>query len=263
MSPAWSTELADRLREALAGRDVVEKPMFGSLCFMVDGAMLVCAGRGAMLARLSEDDRDTAIAAGHNLGWKLAWVARGWAGEGLLSSYEEERRSIGEYRARRSLQRGGPPKPDPLGEDLGMRYASSVVASDSGGRASHAWVTADGRRRSTLDLFDGRFTLLTGRDAAAWQAAGELEQAAADLDAATTLRASHSDEPDDRLAELELLVAEVAAARDRPDEAMAAATRALARSREPTAMKERLRLNPRLQAMQADPRWHRLLSARP
>jgi TfoX/Sxy family transcriptional regulator of competence genes len=64
MSPAWSTELADRLREALAERDVVEKPMFGSLCFMVDGAMLVCASRGAMLARLSEGDRDAAIAAG-------------------------------------------------------------------------------------------------------------------------------------------------------------------------------------------------------
>ncbi len=64
MSPAWSSELADRLRERLAGRDVVERPMFGSLCFLVDGAMLVCAGRGAMLARLSEDDREAALAAG-------------------------------------------------------------------------------------------------------------------------------------------------------------------------------------------------------
>ncbi len=64
MSPAWSAELADRIRERLAGRDVVEKAMFGSLCFMVDGAMLVCAGRGAMLARLSEHDREAALAAG-------------------------------------------------------------------------------------------------------------------------------------------------------------------------------------------------------
>jgi hypothetical protein len=31
---------------------------------MVDGAMLVCASRGAMLARLSEDDRDAALADG-------------------------------------------------------------------------------------------------------------------------------------------------------------------------------------------------------
>jgi hypothetical protein len=116
---------------------------------------------------------NTAIAAGHNLGWKLAWVARGWAGPGLLDSYEDERRSPGEYRARRSLRMGGPPEPDPLGADLGVRYASAVVAPDEGRRAPHAWVTVDGRRRSTLDLFDGRLTLLTGRDTAAWRAAAD------------------------------------------------------------------------------------------
>ena len=116
---------------------------------------------------------NTAIAAGHNLGWKLAWVARGWAGPELLDSYELERRTPGEYRARRSLRMGGPPEPDPLGEDLGVRYASSVVAADAGERAPHAWVTVDGRRRSTLDLFDGRLTLLVGRDAAAWRAAAD------------------------------------------------------------------------------------------
>ncbi len=116
---------------------------------------------------------NTAIAAGHNLGWKLAWVARGWAGPALLDSYEDERRPAGEYRARRSLQRGGPPEPDPLGVDLGVQYASSVVAPDAGARAPHAWVTVDGRRRSTIDLFDGRLTLLAGRDAAAWRAAAD------------------------------------------------------------------------------------------
>jgi len=116
---------------------------------------------------------NTAIAAGHNLGWKLAWVARGWAGPELLDSYELERRTPGEYRARRSLRMGGPPEPDPLGEDLGVRYASSVVAADAGERAPHAWVTVDGRRRSTLDLFDGRLTLLVGRGADAWRAAAD------------------------------------------------------------------------------------------
>jgi 2-polyprenyl-6-methoxyphenol hydroxylase-like FAD-dependent oxidoreductase len=116
---------------------------------------------------------NTAIAGGHNLGWKLAWVARGWAGPDLLDSYEAERRPVGEYRARRSLQRGGPPEPDPLGEDLGLRYASSVVAAGAGERARHAWVTVDGHRRSTLDLFDGRLTLLTGQHAPAWRAAAD------------------------------------------------------------------------------------------
>ena len=121
---------------------------------------------------------NTAIAAGHNLGWKLAWVARGRAGAALLDSYTEERRPVGEYRARRSLQMGGPPEVDPLGADLGVRYASSVLAETAGdpqpgGRAPHAWVTVDGRRRSTLDLFDGRLTLLVGRRGAAWRAAAD------------------------------------------------------------------------------------------
>src|SRR5205823_173448 len=96
---------------------------------------------------------NTAIAAGTTW-WKLAWVARGWAGPGLLDSYEAERRPAGEYRARRSPRMGGPPEPDPLGEDLGVRYASSVVAPDAGRRAPHACVRVDRRRRSTLDLFD-------------------------------------------------------------------------------------------------------------
>ena len=116
---------------------------------------------------------NTAIQSAHNLGWKLAWVAHGWAGDALLDSYHAERQPAGERNARRSLQRGGPPEPDPLGVDLDVRYASSVVAPDEGRRAPHAWVTVDGRRRSTLDLFDGRLTLLTGSDAAAWRAAAD------------------------------------------------------------------------------------------
>lgn len=116
---------------------------------------------------------NTAVAGAHNLGWKLAWVARGWAGPALLSSYEDERRAPAEYRMRRGLRMGGPPEPDPLGVDLGVRYTSSVLAADAGARAPHAWVTVDGRRRSTIDLFDGRLTLLTGRDAPVWRAAAQ------------------------------------------------------------------------------------------
>jgi putative polyketide hydroxylase len=35
---------------------------------------------------------NTAIADGHDLGWKLGWVLSGWAGEDLLDTYEAERR---------------------------------------------------------------------------------------------------------------------------------------------------------------------------
>jgi 2-polyprenyl-6-methoxyphenol hydroxylase-like FAD-dependent oxidoreductase len=47
---------------------------------------------------------NTAIQSAHNLGWKLAWVAHGWAGDALLDSYHAERQPAGERNARRSLQ---------------------------------------------------------------------------------------------------------------------------------------------------------------
>ena len=37
---------------------------------------------------------NTAIADGHDLGWKLGWVLNGWAGEDLLDTYEAERRPV-------------------------------------------------------------------------------------------------------------------------------------------------------------------------
>ena len=43
---------------------------------------------------------NTAIAGAHNLGWKMAWVLRGWADDSLLDSYELERRPVGEANVR-------------------------------------------------------------------------------------------------------------------------------------------------------------------
>ena len=84
---------------------------------------------------------------GHNLGWKLAWVPRGWAGPTLLDSYEADARPRGGVPRRDGrLQMGGPPERDPLGEDLGVRYASvGNVACGSRGGARAARL-GDGRR---------------------------------------------------------------------------------------------------------------------
>lgn len=123
---------------------------------------------------------NTGIADAHNLGWKLAWVINGWAAETLLDSYEAEREPVGRANAAASLQTMvSRPASDGLAHDFGVSYASGAVVGGTplaGRRAPHAWVLrslspSDGEEISTLDLFDGRFTLLTGADGSDWRAA--------------------------------------------------------------------------------------------
>ena len=93
---------------------------------------------------------NTAIRDGYDLGWKLAWVLRGWAEPDLLDSYEAERRPVAEHNVLRSAQ--------PTGS---LRQVSEELHVDLAGRIPHIWV--DGRR-STLDLPRPGLTLLTGPD---------------------------------------------------------------------------------------------------
>jgi putative polyketide hydroxylase len=120
---------------------------------------------------------NTAIQAAHNLGWKLAWVLRGWAGEPLLDSYEAERRPIGTRNVLRSLCRDPVPEGAGLAWDVGVHYTSAVIEAGpgTGQRAPHAWVRRGGARLSTLELFDGHLTVLTGPRGWSWcRAAAEI-----------------------------------------------------------------------------------------
>ena len=123
---------------------------------------------------------NTAIHDGHELGWKLAWAARGLAGDALLASHDAERGPVGLAAAARSLDVEGRPT-DGLPSSLGHTHRSTVIAGTDpapdlridlaarpGERAPHAWVRHAGRHRSTLDLFDGGLTLLTGADGRPW-----------------------------------------------------------------------------------------------
>ena len=60
---AYDVDLADRLREILAGEsDVVEKRMFGGLAFLVAGHLTVAASRqGGLLLRVDPARTDTLI----------------------------------------------------------------------------------------------------------------------------------------------------------------------------------------------------------
>lgn len=100
---AYDAELADRLREALAGEpEVSEKRMFGGLAFLVAGRMAVCAGsQGDLMVRIDPADHDALTAdpraspmvmRGRELaGWLLVEIdeavsddqLRGWVAHGV------------------------------------------------------------------------------------------------------------------------------------------------------------------------------------
>jgi TfoX/Sxy family transcriptional regulator of competence genes len=53
---AYDLELADRVRDLLAGEPVVEKRMFGGLAFLVRGHLAVCVGgEGGLLLRVDPE----------------------------------------------------------------------------------------------------------------------------------------------------------------------------------------------------------------
>jgi putative polyketide hydroxylase len=94
---------------------------------------------------------NTAIRDSFDLGWKLAWVLRGWAGGDLLDSYERERRPVAEFNTGRSTRADG----SILGSSVGL-------AADIGGRMAHAWVEREARLVSSLDLLGEGHTLFAG-----------------------------------------------------------------------------------------------------
>jgi putative polyketide hydroxylase len=148
---------------------------------------------------------NTGIQDAHNLAWKLAAVLGGWAGPGLLESYDAERRPVAEATSARASSRsvehshpgytpapgaGGPggKKGGILNVVLGYRYPRGAVlggdpaapvvpdgmrlAGEPGSRAPHMWLQRDGARLSTLDLYERSMVLLSSGDGAGeWHAA--------------------------------------------------------------------------------------------
>ena len=64
---AYDRDLANRLREALAGEEgVTEKAMFGGLAFLVGGHMAISAsGQGGVLVRIDPERSAQALASPH------------------------------------------------------------------------------------------------------------------------------------------------------------------------------------------------------
>jgi 2-polyprenyl-6-methoxyphenol hydroxylase-like FAD-dependent oxidoreductase len=141
---------------------------------------------------------NTGVQDAANLAWKLARVLRGQAGEGLLDSYEAERRPVAlltveqayaRYVRRVTPERIAPDTPemrDELTMEIGQYYRSDAVLGGRredqpaclhpdetrgapGSRVPYAWLTGD---LSTVDCAAEGFALLTGPDGMGWAETG-------------------------------------------------------------------------------------------
>ncbi|MFC3573166.1 FAD-dependent oxidoreductase [Streptomyces yaanensis] len=145
---------------------------------------------------------NTGIQDAHNLAWKLAAVLDGWAGPGLLETYDTERRPVALATSARASARsvehshpGFAPAPGtaPAGKQggilnvvLGHRYPQGAVVGadpavpvvpeafrltgEPGSRAPHMWLRRSGDLVSTLDLYERSMVLLSdARGTAGWQ----------------------------------------------------------------------------------------------
>jgi 2-polyprenyl-6-methoxyphenol hydroxylase-like FAD-dependent oxidoreductase len=141
---------------------------------------------------------NTGVQDAHNLAWKLALVLRGAAGPGLLDTYDEERRPIGELTVEQAYARyvtrvapylgdeGMQPLVDDFSMEIGYRYNSAAVVLEPdddralhqhpreskgrpGSRAPHVFVEHEGENVSTLDLFGREFALLVAPGGEAWR----------------------------------------------------------------------------------------------
>ena len=142
---------------------------------------------------------NTGIAEAHNLAWKLAAVLRGEAGEGLLATYDAERRPLADYTAeqvallsqQRQTEGSAGITVDLVMLNAGYRYSAGAIAREEGDEnlplaqhpdrwkgqpgthASHLVLERDGELISTLDLFGREWVLLLGSDGHAWQEAAQ------------------------------------------------------------------------------------------
>ena len=136
----------DRVALVPFGVDLAERFREGNVFLIGDAAHRVTP-RGAT-------GLNTAIRDGYDLGWKLAWVLRGWAGEALLDTYEAERRPVAAHNAERSADANG-----------SVRPVTSELRADLGGRIAHLWLPDERHPVSTLDLLGSGLTLMTGPEA--------------------------------------------------------------------------------------------------
>lgn len=140
-----------RVHPFSSGAQLAERFSAGRVFLVGDAAHRVTPRGGNGLAMAVRD--------GIELGWRMAWVVRGWAPLTFLSTYEAECRPVVADGVARAV--------DP---DGGCRTVISEMQQDLGGRVQHAWVGPD---TSTLDLVGPGLTLMAADPEDAWLAAAD------------------------------------------------------------------------------------------
>jgi len=176
---------------------IAESFSSGRVFLAGDAAHQLPPNRGGFGANTGIDDA-------HNLAWKLAAVLSGQSGPELLDTYDAERRPIAllrhdqlfaraDYKAYLKTPKSDVEVLDDTAIELGQLYRSTAVigagpelppaqtpahwAGQPGTRAPHLEITVDGQARSTLDLFQSGWVLLSQDerwDSAVAAAAAEL-----------------------------------------------------------------------------------------
>lgn len=153
------------------------------------GRFLIAGDAAHVMPPTGAFGASTGIQDAYNLAWKLALVLAGKAGQGLLASYDSERRAVAEETVRQAMLRfavrEGKQFQD-VAKDLvdettmtfGYAYPAGAFAGEDpdlwtvtedpdkpsgrpGSRAPHVLVTGEHGPFSTVDLFPVGFTLLT------------------------------------------------------------------------------------------------------
>src|SRR5947209_10581356 len=145
---------------------------------------------------------NTGIAEAYNLAWKLAAVLRGEAGEGLLATYDAERRPLADYTAeqmallsqQRQTEGSAGITVDPVIVNTGCRYSQGAIVREEGDEnpppiqhparwkgqpgihAPHLVFEREGKPISTLELFGSHFVLLVGPAGQHWKDAARSTQ---------------------------------------------------------------------------------------
>jgi 2-polyprenyl-6-methoxyphenol hydroxylase-like FAD-dependent oxidoreductase len=195
--PDLDVEIED-IAKWLAEADVADRYRDGNIFLVGDAAHVVppTGGFGG----------NTGVQDAHNLAWKLALVLKGEAGEGLLDTYEEERRPVGQMTIEQAYTRyvlriepergteGMHPLIDDLSTEIGYRYQSPAILMAAneieavcehphvargrpGSRAPHVQLQRGGEAISTLDLPIATYALLAGAEGGRWcDAAGQAAE---------------------------------------------------------------------------------------